>query len=352
MGPGELDPAGVVRALARDGDVVDMAFAQARASNAYELRLLVELGEVSCTDISHRRAQAARELMHDVADRALVGNLTLDPLRHQLQRVLDVLLEVAVGGTARHCPYRAHAAIGLVGAALPQEHFAGSFVSAGQQGADHGDVGAGGQRLGKIAGIFDTAIGNHGDVGFLRSLDRVHDRGQLRHADAGHNPGGADRAGTDPDLDRIGAGIDQRLRTFLRRDIAGDDLHGIGEPLDAVDRFQHPRGMAVRGVYHDEVDAGIDQPLGTLVTALADGGRGCDAQAALRVLARQRMGDRFFHVLDRDQSDAAVLIVDHKQFLDAVLMQHPLRLVLADAFAYRDKVFVRHQLGDLLPRIR
>src|SRR6267154_5188921 len=115
----KLCPAGVIRALARDGDVVDMAFAQARAGDAHELRLLMELGEVSRADIPHRRAQSPGELMHDVSDRALVGHLTLDTLRHQLERVLDVLLEVAVGGTARHRTDRAHPAIGLVGAALP-----------------------------------------------------------------------------------------------------------------------------------------------------------------------------------------------------------------------------------------
>ena len=217
--------------------------------------------------------------------------------------------------------------------------------------ADHGDVGAGGERLGQIAGIFDAAIGDHGHVGLLRGFDRIHDRGQLRHADAGDNARGADRTRTDADLDRVGAGIDQRLRALFGRDIAGDHLHGIGKPLDAVDGLQHPRGMAVRGVHDDQVDAGLDQPLGALETAFADGGRGRDAQAALRILAGQRMRDRLFHVLDGDQSDAAVLIVDHKQFLDAVLVQHPLGFVLADAFAHRHEVFVRHQLGDFLARV-
>ncbi len=99
----------------------------------------------------------------------------------------------------------------------------------------------------------------------------------------------------------------------------------------------------MRGVHHDQIDASVDQPLGALITALADGGRGRDTQAALRILAGQRMRDRFFHVLHGDQSDAAILIVDHKQFLDSVLVQHPLRLVLADAFAHRHEVLVRHQ---------
>ena len=63
------------------------------------------------------------------------------------------------------------------------------------------------------------------------------------------------------------------------------------------------------------------------------------------------MRDRLFHVLDGDQADAAVLVVDHQQLFDAVLVQHPLRLVLADALAHRDEVFVRHQFRDLLARV-
>ena len=63
------------------------------------------------------------------------------------------------------------------------------------------------------------------------------------------------------------------------------------------------------------------------------------------------MRDRLFHVLHGDQPDAAILFVDHQQLLDAMLVQHPLRLVLADAFAHRHQVFMRHQFGDLLARI-
>ena len=124
-----------------------------------------------------------------------------------------------------------------------------------------------------------------GTSAFFARFDRIHDRGELRHADAGDDARGADRARADADLDRVGAGIDQRLRALVGRDIAGDHLHGVGEPLDAVDRFQHARGMAVRGIDHDQIDAGVDQPLGALEAALADRGRGGDAQPALRVLA-------------------------------------------------------------------
>ena len=311
----------------------------------------MEFGNRPRPDVAHGRAQAAGELMHHVADRPLVGHLPLDAFGNKLQRILDVLLEVAVGGAARHCADRTHAAIGLVGAALPQEHLAGCLVGARQQRADHGDVGACGERLGEVTGKLDAAVGDHGHVGLLRRLDRFHDGGELGHADTGHDARGADRARTDAHLDRVRAGVDQRLRAFGGSDVTGDHLHGVRQPLDAVDRFKHARRMAVCGIHHDQIDAGIDQPFGTFEAALADGRRGGHAEPTLRILAGQRMRYRLFHILDGDETDATILVVDHEQLLDAMLVQHPLGFILADALAHRDEVFVRHQFRHLLARI-
>ena len=109
--------------------------------------------------------------------------------------------------------------------------------------------------------------------------------------------------------------------------------------------------MAVGGVDHHEVDAGLDQPLGAIEPLVADGGGGGDAQPALLVLAGVRIGDRLLDVLHRDEPDAAVEVVDHQELLDAVLVQEPLGLVLADALAHGDEPILGHQLGDLLARI-
>src|SRR4029079_14081508 len=105
-----LHPARIIRAFSRNSDVVDVAFAQARAGDAQELRLLVEFGEIAGADIAHRGAQAAGALVHDIADRAFLRHLPLDALRHQLDLVLDVPLEVAVGRASCHRADGAHAA--------------------------------------------------------------------------------------------------------------------------------------------------------------------------------------------------------------------------------------------------
>ena len=117
-------------------------------------------------------------------------------------------------------------------------------------------------------------------------------------------------------------------------------------PLDAGDGFEHAPGMAVRGIDHDEVDAGLDQALAARIAGFADRGGGGDAQPALLVLAGIGIGHRLLDVLDGDQADAAIVGVDDQKLLDAMLMQQPLGLVLVDAFAHRDQPVLGHQLGD------
>src|SRR5215472_12847126 len=68
------------------------------------------------------------------------------------------------------------------------------------------------------------------------------------------------------------------------------------------------------------------------------------------IRARERVGLRLVHVLDRDQPDAAIGIVHHQQFLDAVMVQQAARLVGADAGGDGNEPVPRHQLIDLLPR--
>ncbi len=180
------------------------------------------------------------------------------------------------------------------------------------------------------------------------ALDRVDQRGELRHADARDHARGADRARSDADLHRVGAGIDQSLRAVAGGDVARHHLAVVGEPLYRVDCGEHTLGMAMGGVDHDHVDAGIEQRLGAFQSVIADAGSRRDAQAAILVLAGVGEGLGLFHVLDGDEADAAIGIVDHQQLLDPVLVQEPPRFVTADAGLGRDQLVLGHQAGDLL----
>ena len=75
---------------------MDMAFAQARIGDLDELRALLQVRDCGRTGVAHGRLHTANQLMNHVACRAFVCDLTFDPFRHELQLVLDVLLEIAI----------------------------------------------------------------------------------------------------------------------------------------------------------------------------------------------------------------------------------------------------------------
>jgi hypothetical protein len=67
----------------------------------------------------------------------------------------------------------------------------------------------GGDRLGDVARVADAAVGDDGHAAAGQRRRDVVDRGDLRHADARDDARGADRAGADAHLHRVGAGLDQ-----------------------------------------------------------------------------------------------------------------------------------------------
>ncbi len=178
-----------------------------------------------------------------------------------------------------------------------------------------------------------------GMSGGLRGFDSRHDGGELRHADAGDDARGADRARADTDLDRIRTGIDQRLGAISGGDVAGHDANRVRQLLDAGDRIENALRMAVRGIDDDQVDAGFDQTLGALEAIIADADGGGGAKTALRILGGVGVQLRLLDVLDGDEADAAAVAVDDQQLFDAVRVQQALGLLLVDVFLDRDRGF-------------
>ena len=185
-------------------------------------------------------------------------------------------------------------------------------------------------------------------LSFSASRDHA-DRRDLRHADAGDDARRADRARTDADLDRVRAGIDQRLGRIAGHDVAGDDRHvriRLARPAHA---FDHAARMTVRGIDDEHVDARVDQRRDALFGIAADADRRADAQAFAIVLARVRIVARLLDVLDRDQAAQTKRIVDDQHLLDAVLVQQRQHFVLGSALLHRDQpLLARH---DVLDRI-
>src|SRR5512141_3513143 len=122
----------VVRRFLLDDHVVDVALLEAGRRDPDEARLHAQLGDRLAAEVAHAAAEAADELQDRHLDGALVRHAPLDPLRHELVRVGDVRLEVAVLRPLLHGPERAHAAVLLVAAPLVEDDLAGRLLRAGE----------------------------------------------------------------------------------------------------------------------------------------------------------------------------------------------------------------------------
>src|SRR5690606_6646451 len=118
------------------------------------------------------------------------------------------VLAVAVAGTLVHRAERTHAAVGLEAAALEIDRLSGALAGAGEQRTEHDEVGAGGESFHHVAGVADATVGDDLHAALAAVAGDILDRGELRHADAGDDAGGADGAGSDADFQRAGAGGD------------------------------------------------------------------------------------------------------------------------------------------------
>src|SRR5690606_7414050 len=134
---------------------------------------------------------------------ALVRHAPFDAFGHELVGVVGRVLEVAVGRAVGHRAQAAHAAVGLVGAALVQDDLARRFVGAGEHAAHHDAVRAGRDGLGHVARVAHAAVCDEGNARAFQGLGHVGDGRDLRHAHAGHDAGGADGARADADLDAV-----------------------------------------------------------------------------------------------------------------------------------------------------
>ncbi len=280
-----------------------------------------------------------------------VGNLALDAFRHQLGGTFGFILEVAVTAAFFHGAQRSHAAVSLVGSALIKKGLARRFVGAGKETADHHRMGAAADGLGDIAGKLDAAIGDNRHTVPGRGDGTVVDGGHLRHPDSGDDPGGADRARPDPDLDAVGAGLDQVLRALGGCDVAGNDLQGGKGIAQAAHRIENIFGMTMGRIEHDDIHPGLDQVLNVSQTGVdADGGP--DPQPSHRIFRRLRVFANFLDILDGDQSLEIAFVVNHQELLDPVLVQQLFRVLQGDADRRGDQALAGHDLPHLEGRDR
>jgi len=129
----------VVGGFAGDDDVVDVGFAEAGAGDADEAAVGFEIVERGGADVAHAGFEAANELFGQSAERTLIRDAAFDAFGDGLAALaVGVVLYGGVTvGAGVHRSGGAHAAVGLEGAALIENCFAGGFFSAGEKAADH-----------------------------------------------------------------------------------------------------------------------------------------------------------------------------------------------------------------------
>ncbi len=105
--------------------------------------------------------------------------------------------------------------------------------------------------------------------------------------------------------------------------------------------------MTMRGIDHDHIDTGVTQRGHALERVGAGADRRADAQAPGAVLAGAGEFRGLLEILHRDHAAQLVVDPDHQHFLDAVLVQQALHLVLGCALAHRHQPLLgRHDGGD------
>jgi hypothetical protein len=202
----------------------------------------------------------------------------------------------------------------------------------------------------EVAGELDPAIGDDRHAARLGGVRAGFDGGQLRHADARDDARGADRARADADFHGVSARVDQRFRGFPGGDVAGNDLHGIGNLLGARDSLCHRLGVSMRRVDDDRVRARLDQRGGTLKARVADRRGSSNTQATCSVLRGIRVHRGLVHVFHGQEAEALIVLVDDNEAFDPVLVQQAAGLFRRGLHFHRDDV-ARHQVRDLLVHV-
>ena len=113
--------------------------------------------------------------------------------------------------------------------------------------------------------------------------------------------------------------------------------------LQLAHRFDHVARVPVGRIDHQDVHAGLDQSLGSLVVVHADGRT--DRQAPALVEVRARVFGQHLEVLHRDQTLQDAALVHDDQFLDLVPVQERARVLQRSPRRGRHQALGRHDFG-------
>mmetsp|Transcript_114380 Transcript_114380/g.330453 ORF Transcript_114380/g.330453 Transcript_114380/m.330453 type:complete len:303 (+) Transcript_114380:318-1226(+) len=239
----------------------------------------------------------------------------------------------------------AQALVGLQPLPLVPERLARRFGRPRQEAAAHHCRGAERQRHGDVAAVLHAPVSDDRHAVLRRELRDVVHGARLRTADGADLGGGVQGAGAHADTEAVGAGVEQRLGLTGRYDIAADHVHVGVVVLHPSQELHLRRGVALGGVEHNGVGAGLDElPHALLLRHPWRDGRG-DEQLLVGVLRRQRVRCGPLQVLTADHRHQLVAVVEDGELPDLFLPQLVHRLRQRDGLP-RDPHFLprRHNL--------
>ena len=312
------------------------------------MRFFGEILERGSADVAHAAFEATDELVGERTERTFVGDAAFDAFGDGFSTVARVLHDGIAVGTGVHGTDGAHTAIRLEGAALIENCFAGRFLSAGEEAADHDAACAGSDGFGDIAGIFDATVGDDRNAGALCGARSFHDGGELGNSSSGDDTSGADGTRSDADLEAVNAERNEIFCAIVRGDVARDDLHFGKAMANRFDGFHDFCGVAVGSVDGEDVGFGFGHFDGAFekITGGADGGSG--KEAALLVLCCVGIFELFLDVFYGDEPFEIEVLVDDQKFFDAVLLQNFFGFFERGAHGNGDEIFFRHHGVDEL----
>ena len=145
--------------------------------------------------------------------------------------------------------------------------------------------------------------------------------------------------------------VDEVAGSLARSYIAHDDVH-VGEMLlDSLQRADDTLAVAVGRVDDDGIYARVDQCLCTLQRVGGHAHACGHAQAALGVLASHRLVLGLGDILIGDEADEVVVLIDHRELLDLVLLEDGGSGLEVRLLMRGDEVLGRHDLRHLLVEV-
>jgi hypothetical protein len=163
--------------------------------------------------------------------------------------------------------------------------------------------------------------------------------------------GRTDRPGAHPDFDGVNTPLHQGLRRLGRPYVPGDEL-GIGKAfLRPGHRLQDTLGMAMGRIDHQDVRSRIEERLGTVQIGSGGSDGRPDPQPPVLVLAGVGVLPALEDVLHRDEAAQHPFPVHHRELLDPVGVQDPLRFFERGAHRHRDQALAGHDHLDRLVQV-